>query len=151
MNAVEKDNVNIRPMKRGDISSILAMFKKMGDARGTLTYKDLINSDLGGALDLSFVAEVENKTVGFVLARLAYVGIPVTEVGIIQAVAVDPDYRREGIGARLLSALSSCCQSEGISQLRVGVNERDTQLKGFFENLGFRRSELVNYTKTFKT
>ncbi len=77
-------------------------------------------------------------------------GIPVTEVGTIQAVAVDPDYRGEGIGTGLLSTLSSCCQSEEISQLRVAINECDTRLKDFFENLGFRRSELVNYTKTFK-
>lgn len=153
MGSMEKGEVDIhiRPMERKDIDAVLAIDRRISLTRSIFTRRELSACDPGGPLDLSFVAEVENKTVGFVLARLAYVGIPVTEVGIIQAVAVDPDYRREGIGARLLNTLSSCCQSEGISQLRVVINERDTQLKDFFENLGFRRSELVNYTKTFKT
>jgi len=153
MRATEKGEVNIhiRPMERKDIDAVLAIDRRINPTRSIFTRRELSACDPGGQLDLSFIAEVENEVVGFVMARLAYVGIPVAEVGIIHAVAVDPDYQREGIGARLLSTLSSCCQTEGISQLRVVINERDTQLKDFFENLGFRRSELVIYTKTFET
>ena len=147
---VEKDKVNIRPMERRDIFTALALFKKISEGRSPLTYRDLINSDLGGALDLSSVAELDEKIVGFILARLAYVGVPVTEVGIIQSLVVDPNYRRQHIGARLIDAISHRCYDEGVNELRAFIHERDWELETFFENLGFHCSKLVTYTKTFE-
>jgi hypothetical protein len=41
---------------------------------------------------LSFVAEIEEEVIGFVLARLAYLGMPVAEVAVISILVVDPHY-----------------------------------------------------------
>jgi ribosomal protein S18 acetylase RimI-like enzyme len=149
MSTVKKGELNIRPMERKDVDVVLAIDRRSSPTRSILTRRELTAYDPGGAFDLSFVAEVNSKVVGFVLARLTYVGMPVTEVGVIHTLVIDPEHRRQGISTRLLSALSSCCETEGIGQLRAVVNERDPQLKSFFEKLGFRRSELINYIKTF--
>ena len=87
--------IRIRPMEPEDIDSVLAIDRKISGVRRAVTYTDLITGDLGGVLDLSFVAEVNGQVAGFILARRAYVGEPVTEVGLIQILGVDPDYWRQ--------------------------------------------------------
>jgi N-acetylglutamate synthase-like GNAT family acetyltransferase len=151
MSTMKKGEVNIRPMERRDIDGVLAVERRTNPAQSVLARRELTACEPGGTLDLSFVAEANNKIVGFVLARLTYAGMPVSEVGVIQTLAVDPDYRLQGISAKLLSALSSCCQTEGVSQLRAVVSEQAAELKDFFEKMGFCRSELINYIKTFET
>ena len=150
MDAIKKENVDIRPMEHGDILPVLAMLKKMSGARGTLTHRDLVNSDLGGALDLSCVAEIDGQLVGLLLGRFAFLGIPVAQVGVIQVIIVDPDYQRQGIGAGLINAILDCCRDEGVNTVRSYVDERDWELKIFAENMGFKPSGITEYTKTIE-
>jgi len=151
MSTMGKADINIRPMERKDVDGVLAVVRRISPAESVLTRRKLIAYDPGGPLDLSFLAEVNNEIVGFVLARLAYVGVPVAEVGIIHTLVVDHDYQRQDIGTRLLSTLSRCCQTEGVSQVRAVVDERDVWLRKFFEKMGFHHSELIIYAKTLET
>ncbi len=140
--------VRIRPMEPEDIDSVLAIDRKITGVRRAITYTDLITGDLGGVLGLSFVAEVNGQVAGFILARRAYVGEPATEVGLIQTLGVDPDYWRQGIAAKLVNALLQTCRAKKLGAVRIMVNERDSQLRGLFEHLGFTRGKLIDYTKT---
>ncbi len=144
----EEGKVRIRPMEPEDIDSVLAIDRKISGARRAVTYTDLITGDLGGVLDLSFVAEVNGQVAGFILARRAYVGEPVTEVGLIQILGVDPDYWRQGIASKLVNVLLDTCQSKKLNAVRIMVNQRDSQLQGLFAHMGFRRGQLIDYTKT---
>jgi len=150
MTATERreNKVRIRPMEPEDIDSVLAIDRKISGVRRAVTYTDLITGDLGGVLDLSFVAEVNGQVTGFILARRAYVGEPVTEVGLIQILGVDPDYWRQGIASKLVNALLDTCQSKRLNAVRIMVNQRDSQLQGLFTHMGFRRGQLIDYTKT---
>ncbi len=150
MTAIERKEgkIRIRPMEPEDIDSVLAIDRKISGVRRAVTYTDLITGDLGGVLDLSFVAEVDGQVAGFILARRAYVGEPVTEVGLIQILGVDPDYWRQGIASKLVAALLDTCQSKKLNAVRIMVNERDSQLQGLFAHMGFRRGQLIDYTKT---
>ncbi|MBC8429586.1 MAG: GNAT family N-acetyltransferase [Dehalococcoidia bacterium] len=153
MTTIERreSKIRIRPMEPEDIDSILAIDRKITGVRRAITYTDLITGDLGGALDLSFVAEANGEVAGFILARRTYVGEPVTEVGLIQILGVDPDYWHQGIASKLVNALLDTCQSKQLNAVRIMVNERDSQLQGLFQRLGFRRGKLIDYTKTFES
>ena len=140
--------VVVRPMEPEDITGVLEVDRKISGVQRSITYTDLITGDLGGELDLSFVAEVSGRVSGFLLARRAYVGEPVAEVGLIQILGVDPDYWRQGIATSLTNALLERCQSMGPKTVRIMVNEGDSQLQGFFSRMGFRRGQLIDYTKT---
>jgi ribosomal protein S18 acetylase RimI-like enzyme len=142
--------VNFRRMSRSDIDAVLDIDRKIGGGRGLITYRDMVAADPGGALDLSFVSEVDGKVVGFILARLTYVGVPFIEIAVIQAIVVGPDYQRRGIASRLVNALLEHCHAEGINTIRAVADERNADLKRFFQRLGFRRSELINYVRTFE-
>jgi ribosomal protein S18 acetylase RimI-like enzyme len=135
-------------MEAEDIADVLGIDRKISGVRRAITYTDLITGDLDGVLGLSFVAEVSGEVAGFILARHAYVGEPVVEVGLIQILGVDPDYWRQGIATKLVNALLEHCRSKGLKTVRLMVNERDSQLQGFFASMGFRRGHLIDYTKT---
>lgn len=148
--SAKEGEVNLRRMTRSDIDGVLDIDRKIGGGRGLINYRDMVAVDPGGALDLSFVAEVGGKIAGFILARLTYVGVPFVEIAVIQAVVVDPEYQRRGIASQLVNALLGHCHAEGINTIRAVVEENNADLKRFFQRLGFRRSELVNYAKTFE-
>ena len=149
MSAMERETVNLRRMVRSDIDAVLALDKEIGKGQSRINYRDMAATDPGGALDLSFVAEAHGQVVGFILARLAYLYIPFTEVCVIHSIVVDPDYRRHGIGGKLVNELLNHCHVEEINTIRALVNEHDTELRRFVEQLGFRRSTTINYDKTF--
>jgi len=151
MGNLEQGTVSIRPMTRNDIHAVLALDRKVGQVRGLLGHKGMATTDPGGLLDVSFVAEVGGNVIGFIISRLIYVMIPFTEVCILQSILVDPDYQRRSIGVRLLGKLVGYCQDKGINTIRALVEEGNDELQRFVERLGFRRSTVVNYDKTFES
>ena len=96
---------------------------------------------------LCFVAEAEGKIVGFNLARELYVGIPLSKICVIQGIVVHDDYRRLGIGEKLVQAVLEHCVKHNIEAVRALVYEGDTRLQQFAEFLGFRRSMVANFDK----
>ena len=162
MTSGNKGAVTIRPMDKGDIDAVLAIYNKIREEkipgvkrsrlsyRGAMTYEEVALTDPGGPLDLSFIAEVNGKVAGFIWSHLAYVGIPIDEVGIIYMLIVDPDYQKQGIAGKLVEALSKRCRDRGVNTVRAVVDERHWELHNYFQKLGFHRSELVIYTKTTK-
>ena len=145
---IAESQLRVRSMEHEDIEAVLAIDRKITGVRRAITYTDLITGDLGGVLNLSLVAEVDGHVAGFILARRAFVGEPVAEVGLIQILGVDPDYQRQGIATNMVNTLLDNCQTKKLSAVRIMVNERDSQLQGLFGHLGFRRGELIDYTKT---
>jgi predicted N-acetyltransferase YhbS len=135
-------------MEPEDIDAVLAVDRKITGQRRAVTYTDLITGDLGSVLSLSFVAEVNGEVVGFILAQQAIVGEPVTEVGLIQILGVQPEYWHQGIATKLVDALLEACSKRGLNAVRIWVNESDSQLQSLFEKLTFRRGHLIDYTKT---
>ncbi len=141
-------NVEIRPMEPEDISGILEVDRKISGVQRALTYKDLVREALGGQIDMSFVAEVDNQFVGFVMAYLTYVREQISEACVIQIFGVDPKYQRQGIASKLIQALLDKCRSKKIKLVRVMIDERDSELQGFFKRLGFDRDRYIDYSKT---
>ena len=48
----------------------------------------------------------------------------------------------------MVKALLDTCRAKKLSAVRIMINQHDTQLVGLFEHLGFRRGELIDYTKS---
>ena len=147
MSSGEKESVRIRPMERKDVPPVLAMLNKTG-WRGVLTQRDLHDYGLERRRpSLSFVAEVDGQVVGLLLGRFAFLGVPVTRMGVIQVLAVDPGYQRQYIGSKLVNAVLDRCFAEGVGTVRAHIGQRDWELKTFAENMGFKSSGLIEYTR----
>jgi ribosomal protein S18 acetylase RimI-like enzyme len=151
MNQPKKGAVIIRPMTRSDTRAVLALDRRSKEGRSFLSHKDIAMMDPGGPLDLSFVAEIDGAIVGFIITRLNYLMIPFTEVCIIQGVLVDPDHQDQGIGSKLFREVLDYCYAEGIHTVRALVQDRNDELRRLVERLGFQRSTIINYDKTFES
>jgi ribosomal protein S18 acetylase RimI-like enzyme len=143
MNAAEKKidrkAVKIRRMVPDDVAPRLSI------SWANLPRKEMVVSQLGGALDLSLLAEYEGVLVGFVLARLIYASLPMRGTGTIFYIAVNPDYRECGISNMLINQLKSDCRSKGIETLCSFIPENDANVVKYFEKIGFHRSDIINY------
>jgi ribosomal protein S18 acetylase RimI-like enzyme len=148
VSAIETGAINIRRLTPSDLDGVLVLINKITKGKSRITYRDLIANYPGGPLDLSFVAEVKGQIVGFILARLEFIYIPVVEVCLIQTVGVDPEYQGRRIGSTLIQKLIDHCHLEDIDTIRALVAQDDEPLRRFIEYLGFRRSNIINYDKT---
>jgi ribosomal protein S18 acetylase RimI-like enzyme len=154
--------LKIRPMERGDIDAVMAVYGKIREEkipgvkrsrlsyRGAMTFDEVASTNPGGPLDLSCVAEIDGKVIGFIWGRLAFAGIPVDEVGIIHMLIVDPDHQGQGIAGKLVDALVQRCNTRGVATVRAVIDERHWELQNYFQKLGFKRSELLIYTRAVK-
>ena len=138
---LDKSMVKTRAMTAEDVNSVLSM------DWAEIPEIEMVRSQRGGRLDASFIAELEGVLVGFVLARINYVGRPITGVCQLNLIAVRPDQRKKGVAAVLLDQLQDHCKSRGISTVRALVDESNDRLKKYFERAGFKPSKVINYDK----
>jgi len=151
MSSAKEAKVNIRRMMRSDIHEVLALNRIIqGSSRDVISYEDLASANPGTPPDLSFVAEAEDKIVGFAINRSMYLMVPLTEVCIIHAIFVHPDYQERGIGRKLVQALLYHCQTEGIGTVRALIPKDSEAVQDLFERQGFQRSGIINFDKTFE-
>jgi ribosomal protein S18 acetylase RimI-like enzyme len=144
--------VSIRRMEHSDIHEVLALDRIIrGSGLDVIRYEDLTSANPGTPPDSSFVAEIDGKIVGFSINRSTYLMVPLTEVCIIHAILIHPDYQGRGIGRKLIQALLYYCQTEGIGTVRALIPEDNKNLQAIFERQGFQRSNIVNFDKTIET
>jgi ribosomal protein S18 acetylase RimI-like enzyme len=150
MSTTGDSEINVRRMTRNDIDTVLVLDRKIGRGQSTISYRDLVVTDPSGPLDFSFVCEYVGIVVGFVLARLEYLGIPLIGTCVIDGIAVDPDYQKHGIGSKLVSKVMDRCYAEGVPTARALIDEGNTALSQFFERLSFKPSKIINYDAIFE-
>jgi ribosomal protein S18 acetylase RimI-like enzyme len=112
-----------------------------------LKYEDFDPAGPDSPLSMNFVAEVDHKVVGFVLAYIQLIGIPIIKICVLHAIVVDPDYHGHGISHQLLSQLQSRCREEDIQIMRILVRQQSAQLKKYLGSLGFQQNNVVIFDK----
>ncbi|MGD1118639.1 MAG: GNAT family N-acetyltransferase [Dehalococcoidales bacterium] len=142
MKTVEKNAVKIHRMVDSDITPALGIWW------ADIPEKEMVASQLRGPLNLSFIAEYDGVLAGFLLAALAYSGMPMTGTGVVFLIAVNPEYQKHGIGMMLVNAFEEYCRSKGIKTVRAIIPRSDTRIIKYFSKAGFSQSNLVNYDKS---
>ena len=152
MSNAKEAEVSIRRMIRSDIHEVLALNRIIqGLRRDVISYEDMASANPGTPPDLSFVAEAEGRIVGFAINRSMYLMVPLTEVCIIHAIFVHPEYQERGIGSKLIEALLAHCQTEGIGTVRALIPRDNEVVQDLFKRQGFKRSHIINFDKTFES
>jgi ribosomal protein S18 acetylase RimI-like enzyme len=151
MSNAKEAKVNIRRMERSDIHEVLALDRIIrGSGQDVISYEDMASANPGTPPDLSLVAEVDSKIIGFSINRSMYLMVPLTEVCIIHAIFIHPDYQGRGIGRKLIQAVLYHCQIEDIGTIRALIPEGNKELQALFERQGFQCSDIINFDKTFE-
>jgi ribosomal-protein-alanine N-acetyltransferase len=82
------------------------------------------------------VAELNGKVVGYVIGVVRW-----GATGHILAIAVDPPYRRQGIGAALAAGIMGRLRAKGVREVRLEVRKSNRGAQQFYRKLGFREQE----------
>lgn len=87
----------------------------------------------------SFVAVSDEKVIGVILC--GHDG----RRGIIQHACVSPDYRRLGIGQKLVSLGLDALKAEGINKVLLVAFKKNEGGNAFWESMGFTLRDDLNY------
>lgn len=87
-----------------------------------------------------FIAMVEREIVGtfalLIMDNIGHMGMP---IGIVENFVVKPDYRRKGIGTRMMVFAMDYCRKKGCYKMILSSNVKRKDAHHFYASLGFMR------------
>ena len=127
----------IRDLKPGDMEKILEIeYRCFPDPYPLSLLNHLYETNPDGFL----VAEVDGKVAGYVIGVMRW-----GSNGHIIAVAVDPPYRRCGVGTALMEKIMERLYSKGARVARLEVRKSNLGAQRFYSSLGFKPKEEIPF------
>lgn len=99
------------------------------DPWGRLSFENELENPL--SVFLTAYDEEAEKIAGYGGVWLMY------DSGNITNIAVHPDYRREGIGRKILGVLTDICTEKGMEEITLEVREGNIPARSLYESEGF--------------
>lgn len=134
------DNVVIRPTRREDIPIVLDIYNAAYPYRPPMTveaYDDHVRT-LAGKRYEAWVAEIDGQVAGdFDLFEARWSSRPDTFQLILE---VREDFRRQGIGSKLYSAMEDKAHTIGVRRMYTGAQETMPESIAFLEHRGWTRT-----------
>jgi ribosomal protein S18 acetylase RimI-like enzyme len=137
--------MEIRTLKKEDLDVIVEIDEKvLGETRRNYWERKLELIDHRTS-EISLVAEVEGRVVGFILGDISgwEFGVPDT-IGWIDTIGVDPSYQRKGLGTALAHELINNLKALGVKTIYTLVSWSEWDLLQFFHAMGFTRGDMIN-------
>ncbi len=134
--------MNIRKIEKNDISLIRPMWEELNKHHGTLStnFKEHFYSftfevrqqQIKKKEDIAvFVAEVENARIGYCIVSVD------DKLGEIDSIFIEPEYRKKGIGERLISEAETWLKSKNIEKINISVAEGNESVFDFYYKQGY--------------
>ena len=101
----------------------------------------VVNAKLRVKPELFFVAVEDNEVIGTVMS--GYDG----HRGWLYMVAVDPEYRRKGIGSILIRQSEKALMSLGCVKINLQILPDNSEVKKFYRTLGYETEERISMGK----
>lgn len=120
----------IRPLKKGDIKEVAAIEEaSFSDPwRDSTFYSELYHGDTSKFL----IAQMDKRVVGYVGMWL------IGDEAHIVNIAVHPNYRRQGIGTKLVMALFDEIRKKGIERITLEVRASNIIAQQFYKKFDFQ-------------
>jgi len=116
-------------MQRDDIAHVLTIETRSFAAPWT---KGLFEETLSSPIYANFVMERENATIGYIILYV------VADEAHIMNLAVHPDHRRKGYGARRISHAIGYCAKGLVLECFLEVREGNIGAQKLYREYGFR-------------
>jgi ribosomal protein S18 acetylase RimI-like enzyme len=139
--------IRIRQMRVEDSAEVSRLYGTITKQPKTAEFSGLIETCTGGRDYTCFVAECEERIVGFVIGRLLTLSFGWEKSGWITTMEVAPSFREQGIGVDLAQEIVKYYQALGIGAVHASVTWNSGDLISLFRGLDFQRSPFVNLVK----
>ena len=128
--------ISIREMNANDAIGVNALSKQLGYPLSIEQTLQNINEVLESKDHTAFVAEYENKIVGWIGASQAIM-IEVMPHCEINGLVIDQDHRGMGIGKLLIDKVKQWAREKNNSKIGLRCNVKRTEAHLFYQHLGF--------------
>jgi predicted N-acetyltransferase YhbS len=141
-------DIIIRQLQARDADDIARIREAIIKEPCTEEYRSVLALEAQKDDRISFVAEHNNKVVGYMIAYIIYDGFGLQKSAWLAVFGVDPKYMGKGIGQKLAREIFAVLQRKGIGNIFTSVQWDSVDLLSFFKSLGFDRCEFINLKKT---
>jgi ribosomal protein S18 acetylase RimI-like enzyme len=143
-------NILVRPAEERDVGGLAELMAELGYPISLPDMKNRFTFITASAHDELFVAEIDGRVVGLIGVQIAEFIHRVARYGIITALAVSADYRRQGIGSHLLRHAEAVLKEKDVVDVRVSAGiHRQHEAHKFYRASG---CQVIGYrfTKTLR-
>ena len=140
-------NLMIRRIRMEDADAISRIEASITKSSVKTDFRNIIEERVRKNEDISFVAEIDGKIVGYMISYILYGGFGLDKSAWIATLGVDPKYMGQGIGKSLAEEILLEYRQRGISHIFTTVRWDSVDLLSFFKTLGFDRSNFINLIK----
>jgi GNAT superfamily N-acetyltransferase len=138
------DALIIRAAEADDIAGVLRLYAQPDLDNGIVLSKQeaqALHERFARYPDYTlYVAEEDGVIAGtfalLVMDNLGHLGAP---SGIVEDVAVDPEYQSNGIGQAMMAYAVERCRTKGCYKVMLSSNARRERAHAFYERIGFER------------
>ena len=141
------DKLLIRKIELKDADQISEIQSSITNTATGIDFRRIIEQQLQRDEDISYVAEIDERVVGFIISSFVYGGFGLEKSAWITNFGVHPDFMAKGIGKALALELFKVYKDKGIKNIFSSVPWDSVDILSFFKTLGFDRSSLINLRK----
>ena len=141
------DTVRIRKLDKRDADEISQIYAAITRTAVDSDFKRVVEDHALSNDEACFVAELEEKVVGFMISYILTAGFGMTKSAWIATLGVDPNFMGMGIGASLAEEIFRYYKAHGVDNVYTSVRWDSTDMLSFFKTLGFDRSNFINLRK----
>ena len=137
--------IMVRNYQESDYQGLIHL---LGDVYDSEIPKDILESNYLSSSRSILVATNENGLIvgcAFIEIQIDYVRPK--KIAYITYVAVDVNYRKQGIGKKLMSAVEDICIDKGCSAIELTSANFRTGAHAFYESLGFTRKKTTVFIR----
>ena len=133
--------LSVSPITDADVPAVIALWQRCGLTRPWNDPAADIAFARKGANAAILVGRHENT-----IAATAMVGHD-GHRGWVYYVAVDPDRQKQDFGRAIMAAAEDWLRSQGVEKIMLMVRPDNTQVRAFYDKLGYGVQERVIYAK----
>ena len=136
---MQNTNILIRRARQGDLQGICSIERELfPDPWDESAFRDALYIYPG----LFFVAEINNKVIGFVSAGMEDTGDAI--YGHIMNIAVRPSSQGQGAGGKLLQRIEFECMVLGAEAVQLEVRVSNLGAQRFYQRYGYAQVFMVD-------
>jgi predicted N-acetyltransferase YhbS len=147
--ALSRDRIPVRSMTEADLDDLIAIDRRATGQDRTAYYQRKLREALReSGVRVSLVAELDQHSVGFIMARVDFGEFGQTDAAaVVDTIGVDQDYRGRGIGQALMSQLIANLAALQVDQIRTEIDWNDAGLISYLDGVGFRPAQRIVLTR----
>jgi GNAT superfamily N-acetyltransferase len=134
----QEPTVLVRHARHNDAPALAGLLTLLGYPSSAAQIQERMAQQYIAATDAVFVAEMAGKVVGLLTFHCTPLIHADGFLGRITSMVVATDYRRHGVGKRLIDAAEEFAWSHGCERIEVTSGDHRADAHAFYESVGFR-------------